>query len=223
MVTNDTRSCVVCHKKGQRPVAYLPVNARYSTRGRQAYHRSNTSPLAICSYVASIRESSTDMITVHSQHAVATNVLDDNEFSLRRVLRKVAPCMLLRGLNIAGDGEWLLDSFKWGSLVACHDGSFMPGLNDQYCSAATLFLCNQSGKIAKITYCEKTEKDVASNYRGELIGSIIATFILCTLATLVPDHGQHTYEIFWEMAVPMDSWQPPLNFHLMDTAVFPLR
>lgn len=72
----------------------------------------------------------------------------------------------------------------------------MPGLNDQYCSAATQFLCNRSDKIAKITYCEKTEKDVASNYRGELIGSIIATFILRTLATLVPDHGQHTYEIF---------------------------
>lgn len=121
--------------------------------------------------------------------------------------------MLLCGLTLMGDGEWLLHFFRQGSPIACHGGSFMPILNDQYCMAATLFPCKQSGNIAMITYCEKMEQEVASNYHGELIGGVIATSILRTLTTLVPNHGQHTYELFCDnMGVVShgnDIYKPP--------------
>jgi hypothetical protein len=50
--------------------------------------------------------------------------------------------------------------------------------------------------MAQIQYCEQTEKDVTSNYRGELIGSVIATFVLRALTELVGIKSAHTYEIF---------------------------
>ncbi len=71
----------------------------------------------------------------------------------------------------------------------------MPDIHEQYCSAANLFICKKSGKIATITYCEKTEKEVASNYCAELTGSVIATLVICALSQLVPQSNNHTYEI----------------------------
>lgn len=182
--------------EGQQPVAYLPVNTRYTMRGRQVYQRSDTPPITSCTHVASIRIISTNTITLRSQSTLDYEPLCDDTPSLHQALHKAMPCMLLCGLTLMGDGEWLLHSFRQGSPIACHSGSFMPILNDQYCMAATLFPCKQSGNIAMITYCEKMEQEVASNYHGELIGGVIATSILRTLTTLVPNHGQHTYELF---------------------------
>jgi hypothetical protein len=71
----------------------------------------------------------------------------------------------------------------------------MPDLHGHYCAAATLFLCKTSGKMAMITYCEKTEKDVASNYRAELIGGVIVTLVFRILSKLVPHQEKHTNKI----------------------------
>jgi hypothetical protein len=72
----------------------------------------------------------------------------------------------------------------------------MPNTSDMYCSAAALFCCKNTGNIATATYCEKTSCEVASNYRGEIIGGVITTFVLHTLASLVSPNRTHTYEIF---------------------------
>ena len=137
--------------------------------GHLVYQQTSDCTYPVCSHIASVRIISATEIKVHSQLALKVPPTIHGKFSLRAVLSTMLPCIFLCGLTLTGDGEWLLQSFRQGSLITCHDGSFMPGLNDTYCSAATLFLCKKSGNIATITYCEKTARDTASNYRDSLV------------------------------------------------------
>ena len=59
----------------------------------------------------------------------------------------------------------------------------MPDLDTTRCSAAAVFVCKETGKITSISLCETTDEDTASNYRGELIGAIIATLTIRLLST----------------------------------------
>jgi hypothetical protein len=108
----------------------------------------------------------------------------------------MTPCHFLNGLEIKGDGKWLVDAFERGSLIVCHDGSYMPDEDDTRCSAAVLFLCKATGNLASVTYCEKTVPDVTSNYRGELIGGLAATIVFRALSMLTTPATQRPYEIF---------------------------
>lgn len=198
--TNSERSCVLCSIEGQCPLLYLPVEVTHSTRGRQTYRLSIDSPsdatlLKSCSYIASVRLVSPTSVVVHSASALEETPPITRATSLRTMLKAMIPCSFLSGFSITGDGKWILRAFRKGSLTACHDGSFMPDLHGHYCAAATLFLCKTSGKMATITYCEKTENDIASNYRAELIGGVIATLVFRILSKLVPHQEKHTYEI----------------------------
>ena len=68
-----------------------------------------------------------------------------------------------------------------GTLVICHNDSYMPDLDDSYCSAANIFLCQATGNIATAKICEKTSSLAAFHYRGELTGGVIATHVLWIL------------------------------------------
>ena len=54
----------------------------------------------------------------------------------------------------------------------------MPQINKSICSAGIVLLCSQTGRMGTIQCCEKTNQMTASNYRGELIGALIASHIL---------------------------------------------
>jgi hypothetical protein len=105
-------------------------------------------------------------------------------------------CSFIKGLAIEGNGTWLVDAFTLGSLLMCHDGSYMPDMDPTRCSAATLFLCTSLGRLATTTYCEQTSLDVASNYRGELIGGVMATLVLRALSKMTIPSPGHTFKIF---------------------------
>jgi hypothetical protein len=76
--------------------------------------------------------------------------------------------------------EWILTAISEGSLIIAHDGSYMPNLSNNTCSAAVVFLCTKTGNLGAYTVCEKTEEYTASSYWGELLGGLIATHLLVT-------------------------------------------
>ena len=73
------------------------------------------------------------------------------------------------------------DAIRKGTMVICHDGSFMPDLDLSRCSASTVFTCTATGNIAVLSFCEYTDPSTASNYRGELLGGVIAMTVLRAL------------------------------------------
>jgi hypothetical protein len=97
---------------------------------------------------------------------------------------------------VTGDGAWLFEAFDRGSLVACHNGSFMPDDDESRCSAAVVLLCKDTGHLATITYCEFTAPGIASNYCGELIGSIATTAAFITLRSSTTTYTWRTYNMF---------------------------
>ena len=78
------------------------------------------------------------------------------------------------------DGEWIIQAIDKGTLLIAHDGSFIPHQDKSLCSAGIALLCTQTGKIGTIKLCERTSPSIASNYRGELLGGMIASHILRT-------------------------------------------
>jgi hypothetical protein len=108
----------------------------------------------------------------------------------------MTPCHFLNGLTVKGDGKWLFEAFERGSLVACHDGSFMPDEDESRCSAAVVLLCKDTGQLATIAYCETTAPGIASNYRGELIGGIATTVTLLALNSSGESHTPRSCNIY---------------------------
>ncbi|KAL3780888.1 hypothetical protein HJC23_009934 [Cyclotella cryptica] len=179
----DAANTLLVRKEGDsKETVYVPVQTRYSTRGRQQYRQStveaNTSE---CRYYASVIEASKTLISLHSQSLMMCREEPLQVHSLRQALSQMGECQFLNGLSITGDGQWLLEAYAMGTLLACHDGSYMPEHDDTRCSAAVILLCRITGSICTITYCETSTAEVASNYRGELIGGVAITAALLAL------------------------------------------
>ena len=79
-------------------------------------------------------------------------------------------------LLVDGDGEWIGRAVRTGSLCIAHDGSYMPETSTIICSAGVVMYCKTFRCCLKLSIAEKS--DVASNYRGELLGAVMALLIL---------------------------------------------
>jgi hypothetical protein len=84
---------------------------------------------------------------------------------LNKVLKEWGHDSLWADIIRIDGGQWLIEASRQGSLVICHDGSFMPSLDPTRCSAATIFICTTTGIMATSMYCEKSDADTASNYQ----------------------------------------------------------
>jgi hypothetical protein len=168
-----------------KPKVYQLKTMQYSTSGHQIFHESFSSRHPETTHVVSVRDYTPSGITVHSQSPLKLERPARRMKTLREVWGAMKPCALLRGIRLTGDGEWLVNAFRRGTLVTCHDGSFMPAMSVINSSAAVVLCCTGMGNIASASYCEATAHEVASNYRGELIGGVISTFILRTLSLIV--------------------------------------
>ncbi len=93
---------------------------------------------------------------------------------------------LFQHLTVDNDGQWILPAARAGSLILVHDGSYMPHLNNVLCSAAVVILCTTTKQMGTVHICEKTNSNTASNYRGEILGGIIASTILNAIDKLNP-------------------------------------
>ena len=75
-----------------------------------------------------------------------------------------------------GDGGWIHDGLINGTLAIVHDGSYMPDLSTEICSAAVMIYCTATGFSAKGAIVESTPD--ADNYRGEILGGMLLQLIL---------------------------------------------
>jgi hypothetical protein len=83
---------------------------------------------------------------------------------------------LWENLLVDGDGEWIRQAVLMGSLRIAHDGSYMPEVSTTICSAGVIKYCKTSKCWLKLSIAEQL--NAASNYRGELLGALVAHLIL---------------------------------------------
>ena len=103
---------------------------------------------------------------------------DDRPTTLLAVLRSYPNQSLWRDINLDGDGKWIIDGLARGSLAIVHDGSFMEHLDEMLCSAGRIIFCKVARRIATFSAAERMDNQTASNYRGELLGGLLAALIL---------------------------------------------
>jgi hypothetical protein len=83
---------------------------------------------------------------------------------------------LWENLSFDDDGKWIWQSVEQRSLVIAHNGSYMPKESTAHCSAGVIMYCSASKKWLKCSIVERS--NAASNYRGELLGAVMALLIL---------------------------------------------
>jgi hypothetical protein len=99
--------------------------------------------------------------------------------------------------------------------VIGHDGSYMPHLDNNICTCATVFYCSHTNQ-SDVTWVEKSTKKAAYNYRAKIMvvgGAIIklAIFFLAEMTFLCMN------------SVDIGATMPPLNFFEKFYQVCPLR
>ena len=119
-------------------------------------------------------------VSVHSQSILqASQPLES--MSLWAILASWGNEAVWKNSSLAGD-EWIKPAYTRGSLILCHDGSYMPHQDNTRCLAGVLMICTKSTNQGHIAFCEHTDSKTASNYRGEIIGGVIATLLLWALS-----------------------------------------
>lgn len=98
--------------------------------------------------------------------------------SVEEVLRSWGHRSLWRSLHIDGDGTWIWRAIILGTLVAVHDGNYKFKVANDVCAGAVTLCCIWTQKRAHCAWTERTDRWNATNYRGEVLGGIIALLIL---------------------------------------------
>jgi hypothetical protein len=159
---------------------YKKNKPRYHTRNHNSYQYHKTCTQAPpWTHYASVSWLNPSTISLHSWAVRAPSKMTTSAPFLH-YLRRHDPARFFDHNPFDSKIEWILTSISLGSLIIAHDGSYMPHLSNNTCSAAVVFLCTKTGKLGAYTVCEKTDEYTASNYRGELLGGLIATHLLVT-------------------------------------------
>ncbi len=170
---------------------YKRHNSRYTTRNHNMYQYYGTSDQAPpWTHYASVSKLSPTMISLHSWASILTPDITKTD-SFSQTLKRNDPANFFSHNPFDNNTDWIPTAFSTGSLIIAHDGSFMPNLSNNTCSAAVVFLCTRTGNLCAYSVCEKTDEHTASNYRGELLGGLIATHVLVTASdytTKPPDY-----------------------------------
>ena len=83
-----------------------------------------------------------------------------------------------------GNGEWIREGITNETLVIAHDGSYMSTDSTTLCSAGVVILCTATKQWLKASLAERSL--CASNYRGELLGALMALLVLQAAASHLP-------------------------------------
>jgi len=113
-------------------------------------------------------------VTLHSRAICPT--IQDEPTSFVAALQSFPNQSLWRHFVYDGDGEWIRRGMIMGSLAIVHDGSYQEHVSTQVSSAGVYIYCKTTRKVAKCGVAEHSNE--ASNYRGEILGAIIAQLIL---------------------------------------------
>jgi ribonuclease HI len=96
--------------------------------------------------------------------------------SFHEVLLSYGNDSLWENMVFDGDGSWIGTGIAAGSLALAHDGSYMASESVHLCSAGVILFCTTTKQCLKASISERS--DAASNYRGELLGAVMAMLIL---------------------------------------------
>ena len=88
---------------------------------------------------------------------------------------------LWKYLKYDGDGEWIRRGLLLGSIVIVHDGSYMPKVAQDVCSAAVVIVCERTGNKATVSIAEQCPE--ADNYRAEALGALLGLLIIRAAST----------------------------------------
>ena len=176
--TNTAQAYVVRHNKDKSYDVYYPTNQHNHTRRRNyfEYHHT-TAHKPPCNLTASVIPHNNHKVTLHSTCSLKSRTQNTTKSFLTK-LRKGFQRQIWRNSTFDEDGEWITRAIEQGTLLIVHDGSYMPQIDKSLCSAGIVLLCSQTGRMGTMQCCEKTNSLTASNYRGELIGALIASHIL---------------------------------------------
>ena len=117
-----------------------------------------------------------DKITLHSTASVFVPRSIHRSFLQR--LRALPNQSLWRTLQLDGDGTWIYDALMRGTLICMSDGSYNERVSREVCSCAAILACKRTGFRATVSWVERSNTHSATNFRGEILGSIAIQLLL---------------------------------------------
>jgi hypothetical protein len=193
--TSDRRLLVrKCSSSGGLTV-FLPSTPNMATRRGSHYTPSNA-PLpvnAALTFFATVIPLPDGSMSIHSVARLPCRTATPPPSNLRAAIAELPNQSLWSTLNLDGDGEWILDAMVRGTLVIVHDGSYMEELDRSACSAGGVIFCTQVRRMATFSAAERTHHRTASNYRGELLGGLLASLILKAASSLLSAEVRPVY------------------------------
>ena len=156
---------------------FLPVVDSYSTRYGRRFVWNHTVIEELETQglrYASVGHQDNHDVTFHSSAAIPRSVPVSTSFW--EVLHSFENQTFWKNFHCDGDGEWIHRGLILGSLVMVHDGSYMPHVSTEVCSAAIYIYCQITKNVAKGVIVEHTPD--ADNYRAELLGGLMTQLVL---------------------------------------------
>ena len=123
---------------------------------------------------ASVVHHSQDVVLLHSSAPPPQQIVEPSGFW--EVLHSFENQTFWKHFDCDDDGEWIHQGLMLGSLCMVHDGSYMPEVTTEVCSAAIYIYCQHTKKRAKGCIVEHTPD--ADNYRAELLGGLMTQLVL---------------------------------------------
>eukprot|EP00956_Cyclotella_meneghiniana_P019226 scaffold32771_cov65-Cyclotella_meneghiniana.AAC.3 len=185
-VSRDRSILVRVDTKYDLTSLFLPTSNASTRQGRR-YRPSNRQLTSqpLLPFLASVLTYSDNTVSIHSVALDPIIPEDDKPTSLLATIRSFPNQSLWQSLDLDGDGEWIIDGLARGSLAIVHDGSFMEHMDDTSCSAGGIIFCKYSRRMATFSAAERTDNYTASNYRGELLGGLLAALILKAASSIL--------------------------------------
>jgi hypothetical protein len=175
--TNENADCLYCESSGSTlsHTIYRRQGTGVGTRFGKKYDWLRAEPgrhTGNC--YASVTMSNATCAILHSAAKVPVEVPSPSSFL--ETLQSFGNGSLWDNLSVDGDGEWIGQAVISGSLRIAHDGSYMQETSTIICLAGVVMYCKISRCWLKLSIAEKS--DAANNYRGELLGAVMALLIL---------------------------------------------
>lgn len=127
-------------------------------------------------YASVVQHPTEDTVTLHSTAPVFIPRSIHRTFLQR--LRALPNQSLWHTLCIDGDGTWIYDALMRGTLICMSDGSYNDRISREACSLAAILCCKSTGCRATVTWVERSNSHSATNFRGEILGSIAIQLLL---------------------------------------------
>jgi hypothetical protein len=178
--TSDRQRLLQVDQETSISTLYLPSTAGRQTRRGTMFQNTGQGDVLseIYTQFASVTAGDNATVAIHSTLDTPVFETMDGPPHLLAALKLMPNQSLWRNVDLDGDGQWIIDGLRRGSLVVAHDGSFMEHLDRTVCSAGLVLFCTHTRHIATASCAERTDSDTAGNYRGELLGGLLLALIM---------------------------------------------